>query len=82
MKVELTITTALQTAIALASYDAEKDAEVMGVRAGRILVRDEHFQAVVDRRRDFIAYRKSIQNQDEEVRAHLEGNRGPAPKSG
>lgn len=76
------IRNALQTAIALASYDAEKDAEATGVEAGRIQVRDEHFQAVVDRRKDFIAYRKSIRNQDEEVRAYSEGNRAPPKKNG
>jgi hypothetical protein len=72
---------ALQTAIALASYDAEKEAEASGDKTGRIEVRDEHFQAVVDRRKDFIAYRKSIRNQDEDTRAYSEGNRAPPKKN-
>jgi hypothetical protein len=71
----------LQTAVALASYDAEKEAEATGEKQGRILVRDEHFQAVVDRRRDFINYRKSIRNQDEDARAYTEGSRGPPSKA-
>jgi hypothetical protein len=44
------------------------------------LVRDTHFQTVVDRRKEFIAYRRSIRNQDEEARAFSEGNRAPPPK--
>jgi hypothetical protein len=68
---------ALQTAVALASYDAEIEAEAIGEKQGWILVRDENFQAVVDRRRDFINYRKSIMNQDEDASAHTEGSRGP-----
>jgi hypothetical protein len=62
---------ALQTAVALASYDAEIEAEAIGEKQGWILVRDENFQAVVDRRRDFINYRKSIMNQDEDASAHI-----------
>lgn len=48
--------------------------------AAKIFVRDEHFQAVVDRRKEFIDYRKSIRNMDEEARAYTEGNRALAPK--
>jgi hypothetical protein len=70
---------ALQTAIALATHDAEKEAEELGVRATKIIVRDEHFQAVVDRRKDFITYRKSIKNQDEDARAFVAGDR-PLPQ--
>jgi hypothetical protein len=73
---------ALQTAIALASFDAEEEAEESGVKPGKILVRDSHFQTVVDRRKEFIAYRKSIRNQDEEARAYTEGSRAPPPKKG
>jgi hypothetical protein len=73
---------ALQTAIALASFDAEEEAEENGVRPPKILVRDTHFQTVVDRRKEFIAYRKSIRNQDEEARAFSEGSRAPPPKKG
>jgi hypothetical protein len=72
----------LQTAIALASFDAEEEAEEGGVKPGKILVRDTHFQTVVDRRKEFIAYRKSIRNQDEEARAYSEGSRAPPLKKG
>jgi hypothetical protein len=74
------ISVALQTAIALASYDADKEAEECGEKRKRILVRDSHFEAVVDRRKDFIEYRRSIRNQDEDARAYQEGNRAPPPK--
>jgi hypothetical protein len=67
--------TALQTAIALATFEAEEEAEEDGVRPGKIVVRDTHFQTVVDRRKEFIAYRKHIRNLDEEGRAYTEGSR-------
>jgi hypothetical protein len=70
----------LQTAIALASDDAERDAEELGTRPGRILVHPHHFQAVVDRRKEFIEYRKSIRNQDEDARAYVEGSRAPSSR--
>lgn len=73
----LLIYIALQSAIALATFDAEEEAEAAGVRPSKILVRDGHFQAIVDRRKDFFIYRKSIRNQDEEARAYTEGSRGP-----
>lgn len=50
-----------------------------GKRVSKIVVRDEHFQIVVDRKREFIEYRKSIRNQDEDTRAWQEGSR-PLPK--
>lgn len=71
---------ALQTAIALATYEAQKDAEVSGDKIGRIFVRDWHFQSVVDRKKAFDEYRKKIRNQDEQTRAYIEGNRAPPPK--
>jgi hypothetical protein len=49
----------------------------MGTRPGRIVVQPHHFQAVVDRRKEFIEYRKSIRNQDEDARAYVEGSRAP-----
>jgi hypothetical protein len=70
----------LQTAIALAGYDAEKEAEESGVGPTKILVGPEHFEAVVDRRKEFIEYRKSIRNQDEDARAYQEGSRAPPPR--
>jgi len=71
---------ALQSAVALAGYDAEKESEATGERPKVITIRDEHFQAVVDRRREFVEYRKSIRNQDEDTRAYQEGSRAPPPK--
>jgi hypothetical protein len=65
---------ALQTAIA---FEAENEAEADRVPPGRITVRPEHFQTAVDRRKEFIIYRKSIRNQDEEARAYTEGSRAP-----
>lgn len=89
------IRNALQSAIALATFDAEQEAEAAAVaacggdgaaatttttrKAGKIVVRDEHFQIVVDRKKEFLEYRKSIRNQDEDTRAWQEGSR-PMPK--
>jgi len=56
------------------------EAEADGAQPLRITVRPEHFQTVVDRRKEFIGYRKSIRNQDEEARAYTEGSRAPPPK--
>jgi hypothetical protein len=71
---------ALQTAIALATFDAEEEVEADGTQPTRITVRPEHFQTVVDRRKEFVGYRKSIRNQDEEARAFSEGSRAPPPR--
>jgi uncharacterized protein YggE len=73
---------AIQTAVALASYKAEQEAENSGMQMGRIIVRDEHFQIVFDRRRDYVAYRKSIRNQHEDARAYDEGSRAMPKKTG
>jgi hypothetical protein len=73
---------ALQSAIALATFDAAEEAGATGVRPSKILVRDEHFQAIVDRRKDFFMYWKSIRNQDEEARAFSDGSRGPPSQMG
>ena len=71
--------TALQSAIALATFDAETEAELDGRKMTKIVVSDEHFRIVVDRKREFLEYRKSIRNQDEDTRAWQEGSR-PMPK--
>jgi hypothetical protein len=71
---------ALQTSIALATFDAEVEAGPDGAQPLRVTVRPEYFQAVVDRRKEFIGYRKSIRNQDEEARAYTEGSRAPPLK--
>jgi hypothetical protein len=71
---------ALQSAIALAGNDAEKEARAAGERPKMITIRDEHFQTVVDRRKEFVEYRKSIRNQDEDTRAYQEGSRAPPVK--
>lgn len=62
--------------MALAILDAIEEAEAAGEEPSRILVRDEHFQAIVDRRKEFISCRGSIHDQDKEARAYAEGNRG------
>jgi excinuclease UvrABC ATPase subunit len=61
---------AFQTMIALATSDAEHDADKTGKKPYSIMVKDEHFQAVVERRRRFISYRKSMQTKDEQARAN------------
>lgn len=66
----LLIYIALQSAVALAAFDAAEEAEATGVRPSRIWVRDQHFQAIVDRRKEFFLYRRSIRNQDAEARAN------------
>jgi len=71
---------ALQTAIALATFEAEQGSEETGVKPAKIFVRDDHFQTVIDRRKEFIEYRKSIRNQDEDARAYQEGSRAPPLK--
>ncbi|MAD84593.1 MAG: hypothetical protein CL912_16665 [Deltaproteobacteria bacterium] len=71
---------ALQTAIALATYEAEKDVDSNEGENGRIFVREWHFQAVVDRKQAFEEYRKKIRDQDEATRAWLDGSRAPPSK--
>ena len=71
---------ALQSAIALAGNDAEKEARAIGERPKMITIRDEHFQIVVDRRKEFVEYRKSKRNQDEDTRAYQDGSRAPPTK--
>ncbi|KAH8602958.1 hypothetical protein B0O99DRAFT_679939 [Bisporella sp. PMI_857] len=76
------IRNALQSAVALASFEAEEDAESGGEQSSKIWIREDHFQTVVDRRKDFVAYRKSIRNQDEDLRAFVEGSRAMPKKPG
>ncbi|KAM7202928.1 hypothetical protein V8F20_004175 [Naviculisporaceae sp. PSN 640] len=57
------IRNALQTAVALAEYDAEKDEE------GKILVTDTHLKAVVELSRDFKDYLNQLHKGDESKRA-------------
>jgi hypothetical protein len=71
---------ALQSAIALAGNDAEKEARAIGERPKMITIRDEHFQIVVDRRKEFVEYRKSKRNQDEDTCAYQDGSRAPPTK--
>jgi hypothetical protein len=49
----------------------------MGVKLAKVIVKDDHFHTVVDRRKEFVEYRKSIRNQDEDARAYQEGSRAP-----
>jgi len=65
---------ALQIAIALATHEAEEIAEETSTRA-RIVVEPHHFQAVIDRRKEFVEYRTSIHRRDEEARAVADGAR-------
>ncbi|KAK4167749.1 ATPase [Cladorrhinum sp. PSN259] len=57
------IRNALQTAVALAEYDAEKDEE------GKILVTDTHLKAVVEMSRDFKNYLNELHRGNEAKRA-------------
>ncbi|KAK3994205.1 ATPase [Cladorrhinum sp. PSN332] len=57
------IRNALQTAVALAEYDAEKDEE------GKILVTDIHLKAVVELSRDFKSYLHELHRGSEAKRA-------------
>lgn len=55
--------TALQTAVALAEYDAEKDSE------GKIVVTDKHLRAIVELSRDFKEYLDELHKGNESKRA-------------
>ncbi|KAK8061853.1 P-loop containing nucleoside triphosphate hydrolase [Apiospora phragmitis] len=57
------IRNAFQTAVSLAEYDAEKDAE------GTILVTDQHLRAVVELSKDFKDYLQELHSGDEDKRA-------------
>ncbi|KAK8016659.1 hypothetical protein PG993_014848 [Apiospora rasikravindrae] len=57
------IRNAFQTAVSLAEYDAEKDAE------GTILVTDQHLRAVVELSKDFKDYLQELHMADEDKRA-------------
>lgn len=59
----LTDKTALQTAVALAEYDAQKDEE------GRIIVTDTHLKAVVELSADFKKYLNELHSGNESKRA-------------
>jgi hypothetical protein len=60
---------AFQTAVALAEYDAEKDAE------GKILLTDSHLRAVVELSRDFKDYLNDLHKGDEGKRAERKYDR-------
>jgi hypothetical protein len=68
-------TAALQTAIALAIYDAEQTTKRTGREPTKVEIDREHFAKVVQRRKTFIDYRNSIRKQNEEQRALGEGSR-------
>jgi hypothetical protein len=55
--------TAIQTAVALAEYDDERDKE------GKIKLTDDHLKAVVELSRDFKEYLKTLHRGDEDKRA-------------
>lgn len=60
---DILLPTALQTAAALAEYDAEKDEE------GKILITDVHLKAVVELSADFKTYLNELHRGDEAKRA-------------
>ena len=66
------IRNALQTAISLATYKAQKDGKN---RDGVIVVKTEHFQKVVDMSRKFKDYLQAITKKDEEARAAARNDR-------
>jgi len=72
---------ALQTAIALATYDSEQDFKRSGQKAAKIEVDREHFAKVALRRKTFIEYRDSIKRQNEDQRALGEGSRALPKRS-
>ena len=57
------IRNAVQTAVALAEYDAEKDED------GKIIVTDSHLKAIVELSRDFKKYLQELHKGDESKRA-------------
>lgn len=60
---------AFQTAVALAEYEAQKDAE------GRIMLTDDHIKAVVEMSSDFKRYLKALHKKDESGRAAMRQER-------
>jgi len=63
------VTTAFQTAIALAEYDSEKGED------GLIKVTDEHFRPVIELSRDFKVYLDSLHKANEAKRAQVKKER-------